>query len=761
MESMAIGGRKIKDLQVTDTLDDNDDIMVENSTPKTKRVKWGTVKEKIRDDLSESFSDLIVKETVHGVLMSNWFVIPDKENYSLAAVYTRRDDTLNYVQGIQRRSTGGYTVIVNDGTNGAEIDFHTVWVKNKENGSGTGEGETDRPVEPNGKLYVATQKITLSYANSACLRGYALFGDKVVSATATVEDQKSTPVTQTENVYVDVGFAGTETRVEVYAKGSGYVTGHVLDVHIIAVLERKEENAPGTGGDCDCPDGVITSDTLENLTGAYNATEHGLKTENTGLQNSTALQELIDTICNNGGGTIYIPKGEYAFAQTGDVAPWGGTSVRIKSNVNIVGDGASTVLLPTGTEDKCFNMFGGANTDWTYLENCRFENFIIDGKNQHCREYSTSGKGFALNLVKDCHWRNVEVRNMDATGFGMDCLINSSIVGCVAKNCGKAASVDSPGASGFGIGFGRSADEYAYIHNCTAIGNKRYGIFLEHQRRFWSQDTDYYPATYNRGFVITNCISQLNTWNYGCTQGIDVTYQGCISSGAVKFGYFLENSQQCNILNCISDSEGDTAYVIKAGIDPADNVAHPNKDNKIIGCVSKLSPHACKIVSVEPACEMTRNIVKDCYFNLAQTNTILMIGEMDNLILQGNVSNGAENISSAVIKDLIDAGNSWNTDTTLRIVSFVPEKQSPQVAGTSVRFNVQTEGGNGELQYRFYRVEIGNGALTVFRDWNASNKTYCNPKVGKYIVYAEVRDTAGSIVTAQTLFEWTSEAATE
>ena len=401
----------------------------------------------------------------------------------------------------------------------------------------------------------------------------------------------------------------------------------------------------------------IVQNEIEMHISVYNATDYGLSTENTGLQNSNFLQALIDTLNNNSGGTIYIPAGEYMFAQTGDVEQWGGTSVRLKSNVSIVGDGASTVLLPTGTEEKCFNMFGGANTDWTYLENCRFENFVIDGKDQHCQTYSTSGKGFAINLLKNCHWRNVIVRNTDATGFGMDCPINCSITNCVAENCGKAATVDSPGASGFGIGFGRSTDEYMYIHNCTAIGNKRYGIFFEHQRRFWPND-NYYPATYNRGFIITNCISQLNNWNYGCTQGIDVTYKGCVSSGAVKFGYLLQNSQQCNILNCIADSEGDTAYVINANT--IDGGTQPNKDNKIIGCISKLSPYACKIVNIDSVGEMTRNIVKDCYFNLAQTNTVLMIGEMDNLILQGNISNGAPNISSATITNLVDTGNSWN-----------------------------------------------------------------------------------------------------
>lgn len=503
---------------------------------------------------------------------------------------------------------------------------------------------------------------------------------------------------------------------------------------------------------------------------SYNATKYGVSTENTGLENSNALQTLIDTLHKNGGGTIYIPAGEYVFAQkyTGD---YGGTCVYIRSNVNIVGDGASTVLLPTGTEDKCFNMFAdetitefilNKDGDWPYLENCVFKDCVIDGKDQHCQTYSTSGKGFALLNLKNCHWQNVIVRNMDATGFGMDCPVHCSIVGCMAENCGKAAIVDSPGASGFGIGFGRTIDEYMFISNCRARGNKRFGFFFEDQKRFWPND-NYYPATYNQGMLVSNCISSDNNWNYGCIRGIMATYQGCKSYNAEEFGYYLENSQQCNILSCTSDNEGDAAFVIKASLDPADNAAHPSKDNRIMGCISKLSPYACKIVSVEPECEMTRNIIKDCYFNLAEANTILMIGEMDNLILQNNVSNGAPNISSAVIKDFVNYGNSWNTqyevDNSLRITSFTSTKPSPQEKGTGVTITATADGGDGTLQYRFYRLEPANATIRVFRDWATSNRTACNPGTGVFLLYAEVRDEAGNCATAQMLYEWTDTAA--
>lgn len=267
-----VGGKKIKNLPVVTELNDDDDLIVENSVPKTNRVKWETIKSNLREDLSDNFSDIVVKETVHGVLLSNWFVIPDKENYSLAAVYSLRDDAANYVQGIQRRSTGGYTVLVNGGTNGAEMDFLAVWIKNGGFSSGgTGEGGgTDIPVTVSGNYHLETKTVLLSYASPTLLRGYALFNSKIISAAATIEDRQNTPVLQTENVYTDVGYAGTETRVEIYAKGANYVSGHILAVHVLAVLEGTGGNQPGTGGDCNCPEITLpTPDKTLTESGGY------------------------------------------------------------------------------------------------------------------------------------------------------------------------------------------------------------------------------------------------------------------------------------------------------------------------------------------------------------------------------------------------------------------------------------------------------------------------------------------------------------
>lgn len=43
-----VNGRKIKEMDLATTLSDTDDLITEDDTPKTKRVKWGTMKNEIR-----------------------------------------------------------------------------------------------------------------------------------------------------------------------------------------------------------------------------------------------------------------------------------------------------------------------------------------------------------------------------------------------------------------------------------------------------------------------------------------------------------------------------------------------------------------------------------------------------------------------------------------------------------------------------------------------------------------------------------------
>ena len=92
-------------------------------------------------------------------------------------------------------------------------------------------------------------------------------------------------------------------------------------------------------------------------------------------------------------------------------------------------------------------------------------------------------------------------------------------------------------------------------------------------------------------------------------------------------------------------------------------------------------------------------------------------------------------------------------DNPLTIHSFTASVESPQKHGTSVKLTVDADGGEGTLQYRFYRQ--GNGITTVFREYAASSTAYCNPPVeGTYILYVDVKDESGVVETYRLLYQW-------
>ena len=84
---------------------------------------------------------------------------------------------------------------------------------------------------------VRHKNITLQYTGASSMQGYAIFGKgAVLTAVATVKNTSGTPVGSTNFVYVDVGYGGNVSRVEVFTRGT-YVTGQVLVVNVIAIVK--------------------------------------------------------------------------------------------------------------------------------------------------------------------------------------------------------------------------------------------------------------------------------------------------------------------------------------------------------------------------------------------------------------------------------------------------------------------------------------------------------------------------------------------
>lgn len=386
--------------------------------------------------------------------------------------------------------------------------------------------------------------------------------------------------------------------------------------------------------------------------GTINATEYGVLSSNSGKENSKNLQNLIDSLTEEGG-IIHIPSGEYVFSENG-TQTIGAHCIKMQSNVHIVGDGERTVLKPTGNAYYGLDMFyfndyldvGEAN----YLENCRFEDFTIDAVSTSCTVYTSAGKGFMFNLFRDCHWENVTVKNTDATGFGVDCPLTSSMTDCVAIGCGKAADEQNGGASGFGIGFGYADGENIRITNCQAFDNKKFGFFFEHQGRF---DSNKYSATATHDFVVSNCNATGNLYNFGGINAMNVVYKNCHSQNARLYGFYFENSAYAQTTRCTSANEADASFVIMQS--NAHNVNHVIYES----CQSENTPYGAKITS-DNSPTMADNGIKNCVFSSVGICTVYTSGQMQSLSLTDNVTSLPSNLFTAEIERFENANNSWN-----------------------------------------------------------------------------------------------------
>lgn len=288
-------------------------------------------------------------------------------------------------------------------------------------------------------------------------------------------------------------------------------------------------------------------------------------------QNSNNLQTVIDAVSNAGGGTVTLPLGTYYFYPTqknfnekdtiltsADINYVNYYVIKCRDNVTVNGSmkddhTVGTVLCPVAHLAYPVDMFYFADiidrvenkydvTQAKWLVNADFNNFVIDYSNaENYGYYNAKGKGFYIVLLKDCDWNNVTVKYTDGTGFGVDCPVNCTIRNSTAIACGKQATSESVGGSGFGIGFGYSDEESMLIENCLAEGNRKFGFFFENQARF----EKYYQAKSSKGFRVVNCVARGNMYNFGGEMCSNTYYIDCTSEKNSINSNLLNVSNQC------------------------------------------------------------------------------------------------------------------------------------------------------------------------------------------------------------------------
>lgn len=224
---------------------------------------------------------------------------------------------------------------------------------------------------------------------------------------------------------------------------------------------------------------------------------------------SVQLQQMVDYLSANGGGTVYIPSGVYTQK----------SQVNWKTGVSLIGDGQGRSILKVihvgNGEDFGFASIGYDKSNLAQIKqekmkNCRFENFEIDGSGMVNIKYNSYGKGLYLVYLYNCVFRDIYLHDISATGLGIDFLCNTIIDNVTVDNCGrlyKTAPNDAyrQGGAGIGIGTNRDLNESFQIVNCRANNCGSFGIFVENQKLFDAQQEVDSKNMIISNNIVTNC----------------------------------------------------------------------------------------------------------------------------------------------------------------------------------------------------------------------------------------------------------------
>jgi parallel beta-helix repeat protein len=251
--------------------------------------------------------------------------------------------------------------------------------------------------------------------------------------------------------------------------------------------------------------------------GVYNALDYGVSPEN--ADNTLAFQILVNEVNKNGGGVIFVPSGVYKFDTAGEhikttAEKTGATlcCIRAKNFVSIRGESlTNTVFKVVGNSAQGVTMFGYLGDVDTPLIGCTYENFTVDASEASIDTYSSDGKAFFYQYLKDCIFRDLRLIGTPATAMGNDFLDNVVMDSIYVYNAGRIHAANSPGGAGIGIGTGGFDNENFIVRNCICDSCGHFGIFCEDQALF----TFGTPVLrYPKGMTIANNIVR-NGRNYG------------------------------------------------------------------------------------------------------------------------------------------------------------------------------------------------------------------------------------------------------
>lgn len=374
----------------------------------------------------------------------------------------------------------------------------------------------------------------------------------------------------------------------------------------------------------------------------HNVLDYGITPESD--DNTLKFQQMVDKLSEQGGGTIYVPIGTYKFdTSNGQFIEKGAgckCCVVAKSNVSIIGESLTeSVFKMTGHSTQGVCMFGyNESTNKTPIEGCTYSNFTVNGEDCTIDTYSSDGKAFFYQYVKNCVWRDLRLIGTPATSLGIDFLDNVVIDSVYCYHSGRIHADTSPGGAGIGIGTGAWENENFIIRNCICDNCGHFGIFLEDQTIFAG------PAgripTYPKGAIIANNICRNGrNYGFGVRGGQHVVFEGNEAYENANGGFFSDYENKSIIIqnNLIKNNTGNGICLgnEQAGILNASFNDFTIKDNVIIG-----NDTGINISQKTTNLNLLNNVVRN-----NETNDLVITAlQTDchvagNIVLTGNVGN--------------------------------------------------------------------------------------------------------------------------
>lgn len=226
---------------------------------------------------------------------------------------------------------------------------------------------------------------------------------------------------------------------------------------------------------------------------------YGASIKATALNNTAAILECINEVNASGGGTIYIPKGDFKVTKNPGIAVWNLSNIH---NINFVGEGEdSKLLLEAGSYAGDTHFFS-----FTGCTNISFRNILFDGNRGNHTVDNEQMHG---------------IRMFDCSFFTVD--------NCTFKN-----------TRGDGIFLlGNSSNSKIWINKCRFLNNGRSGITIQRLNNYVSITDNYFEETNDQaidseptgGFGYTNVNIEGNFFHWSVARNIGVTLGGSGSQG--------------------------------------------------------------------------------------------------------------------------------------------------------------------------------------------------------------------------------------